>query len=356
MGASSKLSYGNGFEYSRTCNPTRAAFEQAVAGAEGAKYCLAFGSGMAATASIIHLLKSGDHVISIDDVYGGTQRYFRRTAAPSYGIEFDFMDLSDPDALAAAWKPNTKMVWLETPTNPTLKITDIEAVAKVVHAKGGLLVVDNTFMSPYFQTPLSLGADIVMASVTKYLNGHSDVVMGIAACNDDELNTKLRFIQNGVGAVPGPHDSYMALRGLKTLHVRMQRHGENAQAVAEHLEAHPAVDKVLYPGLPSHPQHELAKRQCHNGFSGMVSIYVKGGAAQAIRFTERLQVFTLAESLGAVESLAQIPASMTHASVPAEMREKLGISDNLVRLSVGIEHIDDLIADLDQALAASQEI
>jgi cystathionine gamma-lyase len=345
-------SYGKGYEYSRTNNPTRAAFEMAVAGAENGKHALAFGSGMAATTSLLHLLSSGDHVISIDDVYGGTQRYFRKVAHPTYGMTFSFIDMT-PETLEAefAKHPKTKMVWAETPTNPTLKVCDIAGIAEVAHKHGALLVVDNTFMSPFNQRPLELGADISLNSVTKYINGHSDVVMGVVSTRSDELNERLRFIQNGVGAVPGPHDSYLALRGLKTLHVRMERHGSNALAVAKFLEAHENVSKVIYPGLDSHPQREIVKKQCRTG-GGMVTFYVKGGLEAARKFLESVKVFTLAESLGAVESLAESPALMTHASVPAEQRALIGLTDELIRLSVGIEDEADLIADLAQALKA----
>ncbi|KAA0151521.1 hypothetical protein FNF29_04444 [Cafeteria roenbergensis] len=355
-GADQALSYGKGYEYSRTNNPTRAAFETALAAAEGGKHALAFGSGMAATTSLIHLLKSGDHVISIDDVYGGTQRYFRRTAAPTYGISFSFIDMT-PEMLEAefAKHPGTKMVWAETPTNPTLKVCDIEGIAAVAHKHGALLVVDNTFMSPWNQQPLSLGADISMNSVTKFINGHSDVVMGVVTVKCDELNEKLRFIQNGVGAVPGPHDSYLALRGLKTLHVRMQRHAENALVVAKALEASDMVEKVVYPGLDSHPQRALVLKQCKTG-GGMITFYIKGGLPTARRFLESLKVFTLAESLGAVESLAESPAIMTHASVPAEQRAAIGLTDGLVRLSVGIEDEADLVEDIESALAAARAV
>lgn len=344
-------SFGKGWEYSRTGNPTRGAFERAIAACENGKFAVAYSSGMAATTAAVHLLKQGDHVLSIDDVYGGTQRYFRQTVHPTYGIDFDFIDMSDAAVIEAHIRPNTKLVWLETPTNPTLKITDIAAVAAVAKKHNLLLVVDNTFMSPYFQNPLDLGADIVIHSITKYINGHSDVVMGVVITNSEEINTKLRFIQNGIGAVPSPFDAYMALRGLKTLHVRMATHAKNAQAVAEYLEAHPKVEKVYYPGLPSHPQHAIAKKQAR-GFGGMITFYVKGGLDQARAFLETVEIFTLAESLGAVESLAESPAIMTHASVPKEHREKLGITDNLIRLSVGIEGLPDIIADLEKALAA----
>lgn len=288
-GRDTGLSYHKGFEYSRTCNPTRAAFEQAFASAEKAKYGLAYSSGLAATNTLLHMLKTGDHVVCIDDVYGGTQRYFRRIATEVSGMTFDFVDFNTPGELEAAFKPNTKLVWMETPTNPTLKISDIAATAKLAHEKGAILVVDNTFMSPYFQNPLTLGADIVMHSVTKYINGHSDVVMGVVATNDAAIHEKLRFLQNSLGAVPGPMDCYLALRGLKTLHVRMERHASNALAVAKALEASPAVERVLYPGLPSHPQHAIAKAQM-SGFGGMVTFYVKGGIAAARGFLENVKV------------------------------------------------------------------
>jgi cystathionine gamma-lyase len=300
------------------------------------------------------LLKSGDHVVCIDDVYGGTQRYFRRIAVPTYGITFSFVDFTVPGALEDAVKsnPKTKLVWLETPTNPTLKVSDIAMAASVAHAAGALLVVDNTFMSPYLQRPLSLGADIVMNSCTKYIGGHSDVVGGALITNSDEINTQLRFLQNSLGGVPGPQDCYLALRGLKTLHIRMQRHCENALACALFLESHPAVEKVLYPGLPSHPQYEVAKKQT-TGAGGMITFYVKGGINAARKFLESVKLFTCAESLGAVESLAESPAVMTHASVPPEVRAQLGISDSLVRLSVGIENVEDLVADLESALKSA---
>lgn len=350
-GRNQENSFGKGWEYSRTGNPTRGAFERAIAACEKGKHAVAYSSGMAATTAAVHLLKQGDHVISIDDVYGGTQRYFRQTVHPTYGIDFDFVDMSDLAKIEAAIRPNTKMLWLESPTNPTLKVTDIAAVSAVAKKHNLIVVVDNTFMSPYFQNPLTLGADVVVHSITKYINGHSDVVMGVVITNDDDIYTKLKFIQNGIGAVPSPFDSYLALRGLKTLHVRMAAHAKNAQAVAEYLEAHPAVEKVYYPGLPSHPQHAIAKKQA-SGFGGMITFYVKGGLEKARAFLETVEVFTLAESLGAVESLAESPAIMTHASVPKEVRAQLGISDNLIRLSVGIEGLPDIIADLERALAA----
>lgn len=351
MGLDHADSFGNGWEYSRTGNPTRGAFERALAAAENGKYACCYSSGMAATTAVIHLLATGDHVLSIDDVYGGTQRYFRKTVTPTYGITFDFVDFNNLDLVESSITPKTRMLWIESPTNPTLKVSDIGAIAAIAKKHKLILVVDNTFMSPYFQNPLDHGADVVVHSITKYINGHSDVVMGVVVTKDADIQTKLKFVQNGIGAVPSPFDCYLALRGLKTLHVRMAKHEVNAMAVAEFLEEHPLVEKVLYPGLPSHPQHEIAKKQTH-GFGGMVTFYVKGGLKEAKGVLENFKLFTLAESLGAVESLAESPAIMTHASVAPEIREKLGISDTLIRLSVGIEGLPDLIADLDQALTA----
>lgn len=340
-----------GYEYSRTSNPTRGSFEQQVASCEGGKYALAFGSGCAATVSVLNLCRSGDHVICIDDVYGGTSRFFRQIASPNNGYTFSYVDMNDEVAFKAAFTDKTRLVWLETPTNPTLKITDIAKAAKLTHEHGALLVVDNTFMSPALQNPLSLGADIVVHSVTKYINGHSDVVMGAVITSDDELHSQLRFIQKSIGAVPSPFDCYMAQRGLKTLGLRMREHSKNARLIAAFLEKHDKVDRVLYPGLPSHPQHELAKTQMRD-FGGMVTIFLKGGLKESRQFLENIHLFKLAESLGAVESLAEHPAIMTHASVPKEQREANGISDSLIRLSVGIEDVDDLIADLSSALDA----
>ncbi|CCI44051.1 unnamed protein product [Albugo candida] len=351
-GLDDATSFGNGWEYSRTGNPTRGSFERAIAATENGKFAVAFSSGMAAITAVIHLLKGGDEVICSDDVYGGTRRYFDKIAAVNYGMSFDFIDTTDSVAVDTRVVKNTKMIWVESPTNPTLKISDIQAIAAIAKKWKVLLVVDNTFMSPYFQNPLDLGADIVVHSVTKYINGHSDVVMGVIITNDAEINARLRFIQNGLGAVPSPFDSYLALRGLKTLHVRMEAHAKNAQIVAEFLECHQNVEKVYYPGLPSHPQHEIAKKQA-KGFGGMITFYIKGGIEQARIFLEKLKIFTLAESLGAVESLAESPAIMTHASIPLEKRQKLGISDNLIRLSVGIEHEVDIVEDLRQALEAA---
>jgi len=340
-----------GFEYSRTGNPTRQIYEECVAKLEGGKYGVAFASGSATTATIMAMLNTGDHVISIDDVYGGTQRFFRRVSNPSSGINYTFVDFTREGAFEAAFTEKTKIVWIETPTNPTLKITDIEKVAKITHAHNCLLVVDNTFLSPYFQRPLALGADIVVHSITKYINGHSDVVGGIAILNDPELYKKLRFLQNGIGAVPSPFDCHMALRGIKTLHIRMKQHELNAVRVAHFLESHPKVEKIMYPGLVSHPQHEIAKKQ-QTGFGGMITFWLKGGLDQSRVFLENLKLFACAESLGGVESLAEHPAIMTHASVPKEDREKLGIWDNMCRLSVGIEEAEDLLQDLETALDA----
>ncbi|MBT8136505.1 MAG: cystathionine gamma-synthase [Gammaproteobacteria bacterium] len=338
-----------GYEYSRTQNPTRMAYERCVAGLENGTHGFAFASGMAATGTLLELLDSGSHVVAMDDLYGGSYRLFERVRKRSAGLDFSFVDITDRASLENAIRPQTKMIWIETPTNPMLKLVDLEMVAAVGRERGILTVADNTFATPYVQRPLDYGFDIVMHSATKYLNGHSDVVGGVVAVREDELAEQLAFLQNSVGSVAGPFDSFLALRGLKTLAVRMQRHGENGQRIAEYLETRDEVERVIYPGLPDHPQYELARRQMHS-FTGMVSLVMRGGLAQASRFMERLQIFTLAESLGGVESLVNHPAIMTHASVPPEKRQELGISDSLVRLSVGIEDIDDLIADIDQAL------
>lgn len=340
-----------GFEYSRTHNPTRFAYERCVAALEGGSRGFAFASGMAATSTVMELLDSGDHVIAMDDLYGGSYRLFERVRRRSAGLDFSFVDLTDLAAFEAAITPATRMVWIETPTNPMLKIVDIAAVAAIAHARGLLVVVDNTFASPMLQRPLALGADIVVHSATKYLNGHSDMVGGIAVVGDDaDLGGRVAFLQNSVGGVQGPFDSFLALRGLKTLPLRMRAHCDGALALAQWLQEHPAIEKVIYPGLPSHPQHALAARQM-DGFGGIVSIVLKGGFEAARRFCERTELFTLAESLGGVESLVNHPAVMTHASVPVERRERLGISDALVRLSVGVEAPQDLQADLERALA-----
>ncbi|WP_298579476.1 cystathionine gamma-synthase [uncultured Luteimonas sp.] len=339
-----------GFEYSRTHNPTRFAYERCVAGLEGGSRGFAFASGMAATATILELLDSGDHVVAMDDLYGGSFRLFERVRRRSAGLDFSFADMTDAATFEAALTPKTKLVWIETPTNPLLKIVDIAAIAQIAHRHGALVVVDNTFASPILQRPLEHGADIVMHSATKYLNGHSDMVGGMVVVGDNaDLAERMAFLQNSAGAVQGPFDSFLALRGLKTLHLRMKAHCENAQAIAEFLQGHEAVQDVIYPGLSSHPQHALAKRQM-DGFGGMLSFRVKGGFEAAKRFCERTQLFTLAESLGGVESLVNHPAVMTHASVPVETRARLGIGDDLVRLSVGVEALPDLRADLDEAL------
>ena len=339
-----------GFEYSRTHNPTRFAYERCVASLEGGSRGFAFASGMAATSTVIELLDAGSHVVAMDDIYGGSYRLFERVRRRTANLDFSFVDLTDLAAFEAAITSKTKMVWIETPTNPMLKIVDIAAVAAVAKKHGLIVVVDNTFASPMLQRPLELGADLVLHSATKYLNGHSDMVGGMVVVGDNtELAEQMAFLQNSIGGVQGPFDSFLALRGLKTLPLRMKAHCANALALAQWLETHPAIEKVIYPGLPSHPQHELAKRQMA-GFGGIVSIVVKGGFEGAKRFCEKTQLFTLAESLGGVESLVNHPAVMTHASIPVQRREQLGITDGLVRLSVGVEDVEDLKADLQQAL------
>ena len=340
-----------GFEYSRTHNPTRFAYERCVAVLEGGSRGFAFASGMAATSTLLELLDSGDHVIAMDDIYGGSYRLFERVRTRSAGLSFSLVDLTDPAKFEAAITSKTRLVWIETPTNPLLKIVDIAAIAAIAKRHGLLVVVDNTFASPALQRPLSLGADVVMHSATKYLNGHSDMVGGMLVVGDNaELGEQLAFLQNSIGAVQGPFDSFLALRGLKTLHLRMRAHCENAMALAEFLQAHPAVEEVIYPGLASHPHHALAKQQME-GFGGMLSIRLKGGFDAAKHFCERLELFTLAESLGGVESLANHPAVMTHASIPPARRAELGIGDELVRLSVGVEAVGDLQRDLQFALS-----
>ena len=342
-----------GFEYSRTHNLTRFALEANLASLEGGKHGLCFASGLAATSTILQLFDSGAHVIACDDLYGGTFRLFDKVYR-RHGFEFTYVDpLAGAAAIEAAIRPETKLVWVETPTNPMLKLVDLAAVAEVCKAHGILFAVDNTFMTPYLQRPLELGADLVCHSMTKYLNGHSDVVGGAIVVKDDDLHQRLAFLQNAVGAVPSPMDSFLVLRGTKTLHVRMERHEANARALATWLESHPMVERVIYPGLASHPQHDLAKRQ-QRGFGGMISFVVKGGLDAAHRFLSACQVFTLAESLGGVESLIESPAIMTHASVPADRRAALGIADGLIRLSVGIEDLQDLGHDLERAFAAAR--
>ena len=336
-----------GYEYSRTHNPTRKAFESCLADLEQGEYGFAFASGCAATTTLLHLLKEGDHVIAGDDMYGGTFRLFDKVLK-FHGLRFSYVDLTDPKNFEKAIRPETKLVWLETPTNPTLKLVDIQAVAQIAKAKNILVAVDNTFMSPFFQNPLALGADIVVHSVTKYIGGHSDVVGGACVVKRKDLAEQIQFLTNSMGGIMATFDSFLCLRSLKTLKVRMAEHARNAQAVAEFLEKHPMVESVLYPGLKSHPQHELARKQM-SGFGGMITLNIKGGLAAARKFLESVKVFALAESLGGVESLIEHPAIMTHASVPAENRKALGISDSLIRLSVGIEDLDDLLSDLKNA-------
>ena len=338
-----------GFEYSRTQNPTRAALEGCLAALEGAKHGAAFASGLAASDMLMHLLDAGDHVVCSDDVYGGTFRLFDKVFKRA-GLSFSFVDLTDPKNLEKAITPKTKAVWVETPTNPMLKLIDLAAIAEIARRKNLLSICDNTFMTPYFQRPLDHGFDVVTHSTTKYLNGHSDVVGGFVCTSNDALFGRIKFLQNAVGGVPGPLDSFLVLRGVKTLHVRMERHAQNAGRVAEALLAHPKVAKVTWPGLPSHPQHALAKKQM-KGFGGMMTFEIKGGLEAARTFLKTVKVFACAESLGGVESLIEHPAIMTHASVPPETRAQLGISDGLIRLSVGIEDAQDLIDDLAQALA-----
>lgn len=340
-----------GYDYSRTANPTRGAWERCIADLESGVRGFAFASGMAATSTLLELLDTGNHIVAMDDLYGGTFRLFERVRKRSAGLEITFANLADPKALETAVRPNTKMIWIETPTNPTLRLVDIAQVTEFARKRGILTVVDNTFASPWVQRPIELGADIVMHSATKYLNGHSDMVGGIAVAANEELADKIGFLQNAVGAISGPFDSFLALRGLKTLALRMRQSSENAMQIAGWLEKHKRVSRVLYPGLPSHPQHELAKRQMHNGFSGIVTFFVQGGLNEAKHFLERCRLFTIAESLGGVESLVDHPGLMTHASIPPDKRRELGIDDSLIRLSVGIEDIQDLLADLEQALS-----
>lgn len=355
-----------GYEYSRTDNPTRTVLQAQLAALEGAEKCLVFSSGMASIDAVLNLLQAGDHVVAGDDLYGGSYRIFTKVAVHR-GITFTFVDPNDPEKLRAAFNENTKLVWIETPTNPMMNLVDIAMVAEIAHERDCLLCVDNTFMSPFNQQPISLGADIVMHSMTKYINGHSDVVMGALIMNDREMKppkrmwtdpnfaapktlyTRLKFLQNSIGATPGPFDCFLVLRGIKTLAVRMERHNENALKVARFLESHPKVESIRYPGLPSHRSHELAKRQMR-GFGGMLTFFLKGGLAESRKFLETVKLFTLAESLGGVESLIEHPAIMTHASVPPDVRAEIGITDNLIRISVGLENVDDLIADLDRAL------
>jgi cystathionine beta-lyase/cystathionine gamma-synthase len=340
-----------GYEYSRTANPTRSALEECVASLEGADHGLAFASGLAATIAAMSLLSPGDHVVAGDDLYGGTYRLFDKVLPRTGGLEFTYADTTDPKAVEEALRPETKLLWIETPTNPMLTLSDIARLSEMARERGAMVAVDNTFASPYFQNPLSLGADVVVHSTTKYMGGHSDVVGGAVATSDPDLYEGMKFYQNAAGGVPGPFDSWLVLRGLKTLAVRMRQHEENALAVAEFLQGHPQVETVSYPGLPSHPQHELAKRQM-SGFSGMVSFTLRGGAEAAYAAVQKTRVFSFAESLGGVESLITHPATMTHAAIPREQREARGVTDGLMRLSVGIEDKEDLIADLEGAISS----
>jgi cystathionine gamma-lyase len=338
-----------GYEYSRTANPTRTALEKCVASLEGGDHGLAFASGLAATIATMSLLSPGDHVVAGDDLYGGTYRLFDKVLPRTGGLEFTYADTTDLRAVESALRPETKLLWIETPTNPMLTLSDIAALCEMAHERGAVVAVDNTFASPYFQNPLTLGADIVVHSTTKYMGGHSDVVGGAVVTSNKDFYEGIKFYQNAAGAVPGPFDSWIVLRGLKTLAIRMRQHEENALAIAEFLQSHPQVASVNYPGLPSHPQHELAKRQM-SGFSGMVSFTLKGGAEAAYAAVQKTRVFSFAESLGGVESLITHPATMTHAAIPREQREARGVTDGLIRLSVGIEDREDLIADLDRAI------
>lgn len=340
-----------GFVYARGHNPTRHAFERAMADLEDGSAAFAFGSGLAAMCAVLDVLPAGAHMIASDDLYGGSYRLFERVRKDTTGLTVSYVDMTDAEAVRAAIKPNTKMIWIETPTNPMLKLTDITAVTKIARENNLLTVVDNTFATPWAQRPISMGVDIVVHSATKYIGGHSDIIGGVAIVGDNtELADRLKFIQNATGGILGPFDSFLALRGVKTLDVRMERHNKSAEKIAQWLQNHPKVEKVWYPGLSTHPQHELAKRQMR-GFGGMITAVLKGDLEASRRMLSTCKVFTLAESLGGVESLIEHPAIMTHASVPKEQREALGISDGLIRLSVGIESVEDLIADLDEALA-----
>nr|WP_315052919.1 cystathionine gamma-synthase [uncultured Brevundimonas sp.] len=339
-----------GYEYARGKNPTREAFEACIADLEGGTHGFGFASGMAATSTALELLDAGDHVVTGDDLYGGSWRLFERVRRRSMGLDFAYVDLSDIAAVEAAITPKTRMLWVETPTNPMMKLADIAALSQIARARGLILVVDNTFATPFCQQPLSLGADVVMHSATKYLNGHSDIIGGVLVTADADLGQRIKFLQNSVGGVMGPFDAFLANRGLKTLALRMRAHCENAMAVARWLETRAGVARVIYPGLIAHTQHDLAARQMPGGFGGMVTVVLDGDLERTRRVLEGVEVFTLAESLGGVESLVNHPAIMTHASVPREVREAGGVSDSLIRLSVGVEDVDDLIADLDQAL------
>ncbi len=348
--AQSEVGVHKGYDYSRTANPTRAALEACLASLDNGRFGLAFASGMAAEDTLLHVFESGDHVIACDDVYGGTFRLFRRVLERA-GLRFTFVDATQIDNVEAALEARTRLSWIESPTNPLLKLIDIQRIAEVAHARGILVAVDNTFASPYCQRPLELGADVVHYSTTKYLGGHSDVVGGALVTSDEQLAERLRFLQNAVGGVPGAFDSWLVLRGVKTLALRMRQHSANALEVGCFLQQHRRVKRVYYPGLESHPQHALARKQMVGGFGGMLSFEVEGGVAAAREVARRTRLFTLAESLGGVESLIELPALMTHASLPAERRVAIGIDDGLIRLSVGIEEAEDLIADLNQALS-----
>ncbi|HEX8968347.1 MAG TPA: cystathionine gamma-synthase [Chloroflexota bacterium] len=350
--AQSEVGVHKGYDYSRTANPTRSALESCLASLDGGRFGLAFASGMAAEDTVLHLLETGSHIIASDDVYGGTFRLFHRVLE-RVGLRFTFVDATRVQNVADAFEDRTRLIWLESPTNPLMKLIDIAAVADLAHRHGALVVVDNTFASPYCQRPLEFGADVVHYSTTKYLGGHSDVVGGALVTSNEDLYQQLKFLQNAVGGVPGPLDSWLVLRGVKTLALRMERHSANAMQVACFLEQQPRVKRVYYPGLESHPQHQLAQRQMPGGFGGMLSFEVEGGVEAARDLARRTRLFTLAESLGGVESLIELPALMTHASLPAERRAEIGIDDGLIRLSVGIEDADDLIRDLSAALGAS---
>lgn len=347
-----ELGKHKGYEYARTQNPTRTALEACIASIENGKHGLAFGSGLAATNTVMNLLSKGDHVVVGDDVYGGTYRIFDKVFT-RYGVDFTFIDARDPANFEKAIRPETKLLWIETPTNPMLRLADIKTLSEIARKKKILSCVDNTFASSYLQRPLELGADIVVHSTTKYLGGHSDVVGGAIVTSLEDVYETLKFHQNAVGAVPGPFDCFLVMRGLKTLSLRMKEHCKNAEAIAKHLEKHPAIEKVVYPGLSSHPQHELAKKQM-DGFGGMVSCVVRGGLESARKVLNNTKLFALAESLGGVESLIGHPATMTHASIPKEIREERGVVDGLIRLSCGIEDVEDLIADLDNALSHAE--
>lgn len=344
-----------GLDYGRSHNPTRFAYERAVAALENGTHGFAFSSGLAAIAAILDTFPAGAHMIATDDLYGGSYRLFERVRKNSAQLAVSYIDLSDAARIRAAIRPETKAIWIETPTNPLLKLVDIEAVAKIARRHDLLVIVDNTFASPYLQKPLDLGADIVVHSATKYINGHSDIIGGLAITKDDTLAEKIGFVQNAVGSIAGPFDSFLAHRGLKTLGLRVRQHSANALSIAQWLEAHPDVERVIYPGLPSHPQHDLARRQFSNGYGGMISFVIKGGLARASAFLKQTRYFTLAESLGGIESLIEHPALMTHATIPPDQRAALGISDGLIRVSVGIEDVRDLIDDLDRSFRHSAQ-